>query len=267
MLKSIRQLWAPKEARPLPAIPPGERVYAIGDIHGRLDLFTALAGAVENDDAARGAAETRIILLGDLVDRGHDSAGVVQRVAELMKASEPVRLNKGNHEQVLVKAAHGSQRAARGLLEMGGYETLASYGIDQAEADHGTLQDLAALIGRRLPADHVALLDRGEDKVVLGDYLFVHAGIRPGEPLQDQSVRDMRWIREPFLSHDGDHEHVVVHGHTNTAEPAVGRNRIGIDTGAYMSGRLTALGLEGERRWLIEAEERDGEITVATWAV
>lgn len=240
------------------AMPPGERAYAVGDVHGRRDLLEALLARIDADDATRGPARTHLILLGDLVDRGPDAAGVVRLVARLMEASERVRLIKGNHEEVFVRAAHGSARAARGLLEMGGYETLASYGIDEGAADHGTLQDLADLIRARVPAEHVALLDRGEDAVVLGDYLFVHAGIRPGKPLDRQTGADLRWIREPFLSARRRDRWMVIHGHTPGDAVDIGDQRIGIDTGAFATGVLTAIGLEGEERWFLQTEPDAG---------
>ena len=236
------------------ALPPGERAYAIGDIHGRRDLLEELLKRIDNDDASRGPARTHLILLGDLIDRGPDSAGVVRFVGELMAASNRVRLVKGNHEEVFVKAAQGSARAARGLLAMGGAETLASYGIHQEEADHGTLQDLAELIRARIPPDAIALLDRGEDMVRFGDYLFVHAGIRPGKPLDQQTGADLRWIREPFLSARRRDPWMVIHGHTPNDTVDTGHQRIGIDTGAFMTGVLTAIGLEGDERWFLQTD-------------
>jgi serine/threonine protein phosphatase 1 len=248
------------------ALPEGERAYAIGDVHGRLDLLEELIGRIDADDAVRAPACTHLILLGDLIDRGPDSAGVVRFVGGLAAASKRVRLIKGNHEEVLVKAAQGSARAARGLLEMGGYETLASYGIDQEQADHGTLGDLAELIRTRIPPDAVALLDRGEDMVRLGDYLFVHAGIRPGKPLDLQTGADLRWIREPFLSARRRDPWMVIHGHTPNDAVDFGHQRIGIDTGAFMSGVLTAIGLEGEERWFLQTGGPRGDVLLSAAA-
>ena len=234
------------------AVPAGERAYAIGDIHGRCDLLDELLARIDEDDARRGPARTHLILLGDLIDRGPDSAGVVRTIAQLMAASDRVRLIKGNHEEVLVKAAHGSARAARGLLEIGGYQTLASYGISREEADHGTLQDLIDLIRERVPAEQIALLDSGEDMVLLGDYLFVHAGIRPGKPLDQQKGSELRWTREPFLSARRRDPWMIVHGHTPADDVDYGQQRIGIDTAAFATGVLTAIGLEGEERWFLQ---------------
>jgi serine/threonine protein phosphatase 1 len=265
MLNSIRQLWAPKEARPLATVPPGERAYAVGDVHGRLDLFTALARAIEADDAARGAAETHVILLGDLVDRGPDSAGVVAAVRAWGQRRN-LRLLCGNHEEMFLRS-FDNLSVFRSFLLYGGRETVLSYPVDAQRFHAANLPDAQAMMGEAVAREDLDFIATFEDFVVVGDYLFVHAGIRPGERLEDQSVQDMRWIREPFLSHAGPHEHVVVHGHTITSLPEIGDNRIGIDTGAYVSGRLTALGLEGDQRWLIEAVDLDGAISVTTRAV
>jgi serine/threonine protein phosphatase 1 len=266
MLKSIRKLWAPKEsARSIASVPPGERVYAVGDIHGRLDLFVALVGAVETDDSARGSADTHVVLLGDLVDRGPESAGVVA-AARLWNDHRKLRILCGNHEEMFLRS-FDDLGIFRNFLLYGGRETVLSYPVDAQRFHAASLPEAQAMMADAVPREDLDFLAGFEDFVVVGDYLFVHAGIRPGERLEDQSVQDLRWIREPFLSHAGAHERIVVHGHTITAEPEIGDNRIGIDTGAYRSGRLTALGLEGDRRWLIEAIEEDGEIAVTTRAV
>jgi serine/threonine protein phosphatase 1 len=265
MLNSLRQLWAPKQARPPATVPPGERAYAVGDIHGQLDLFTALASAIEADDAARGPAETHVVLLGDLIDRGPDSAGVLA-AARAWGSRRRLRVLCGNHEEMFLRS-FDNLSVFRGFLLYGGRETVLSYPIDAQRFHAANLAEAQAMMAEAVtPADR-DFIATFEDYVVVGDYLFVHAGIRPGERLEEQSVEDLRWIREPFLSHAGPHEHVVVHGHTITTVPEIADNRIGIDTGAYMSGRLTALGLEGDHRWLIEAEERDERITVTTRAI
>jgi serine/threonine protein phosphatase 1 len=262
MLKTIRQLWTSPEPSPPPAVPAGQRVYAVGDVHGRLDLLTALAAAIEADDAARGAAETSVVLLGDLIDRGPDSAGVLTFVRD-WRARRALRLIRGNHEEVFLRS-FVDLAVFRNFLLYGGRETILSFPVD-ARAFHAADLDAAqALMAKAVPHDVVAFIEGFEDFAVFGDYLFVHAGIQPGQPLTGQSPETMRWIREPFLSYAGRHEHVVVHGHTIAPEAILGANRIGIDTGAYASGRLTALGLEGEHRWLIETADEDGEIRVKT---
>ena len=262
MLKKIRQLWSSKEVRPLPQVPPGERVYAIGDIHGRLDLLTVLAAEIEADDAARGPAETTIVLLGDLIDRGPESAGVLA-FARDWRERRKVRLICGNHEEKFLQSFDDLE-IFRNFLRYGGDETILSYPVDTAAFRAADFAEAQALMTEAVPRADLEFIESFEDFVVIGDYLFVHAGIRPGSEIGDQSVKDLRWIREPFLGHSGWHGHMVVHGHSIRAEPEVNANRIGIDTGAYMSGRLTALALEGERRWLIETAEHDGAIAVTT---
>lgn len=244
---------APAEAPAPPAtVPPGTRVYAIGDVHGRLDLLDRLLTAIDADDAARGPAETLLVFLGDLIDRGPDSAGVVARAMALAASGRAVRFIKGNHEEVFLAALAGREGTMRFFLRIGGEETLASYDIagdEFRDADH---DELTALAQARVPEAHWAFLDGFEDQVEVGDYLFVHAGVRPGVPLAEQDPADLRWIREPFLAHEGGHGRVIVHGHTIAPEVEERGNRIGIDTGAYASDRLTALGLEGGARWLLD---------------
>ncbi|MFA6117503.1 MAG: metallophosphoesterase family protein [Sphingomonas sp.] len=236
--------------------PEGTRLYAIGDVHGRADLLEDLLEVIVRDDAARETRDSTIIFLGDLVDRGPDSAAVVARVRALCAEAGVARLVKGNHDHVLIKAARGDAQAAKVLLGIGGLPTLLSYGITEEEAGRGTHQDLADLIEQRLPRDDVAFLERGEDMILLGDYLFVHAGIRPGVALADQKISDLYWIREPFLSSEIDHGVLVIHGHSVTQSIEEQPNRIGIDTGAYSSGTLSAIGIEGDRRWFLDASRQ-----------
>jgi serine/threonine protein phosphatase 1 len=262
MLNTIRQLWSATGAQPLPAVPEGQRVYAVGDVHGRLDLLTALATAIDADDAARGDAETTVVLLGDLIDRGPDSAGVLAFLRD-WRGRRALRFILGNHEEIFLRS-FVDPAVFRNFLLYGGRETILSFPVDARAFQAADLDAAQALMAAAVPREDIAFIEGFENFAVFGDYLFVHAGIQPGEPLTDQNAETMRWIREPFLSYAGRHEHVVVHGHTIAAEADLGRNRIGIDTGAYASGRLTALGLEGESRWLIETADSDGESRVAT---
>ncbi|MCK9542857.1 MAG: serine/threonine protein phosphatase [Novosphingobium sp.] len=258
MLQSLRNLVRPR-ANPPPAIPPGERVYAIGDIHGRLDLFLAMIEAVETDDRARGHADSTVILLGDLVDRGPQSAQVLV-AARAWQAERKVRILRGNHEVMFLDSL-GKETAFRHFLKVGGRETVLSYPVNPASFARADPAGMHDLFRRAVPEEDLAFIASFEELVRIGDYLFVHAGILPGVPFAQQDPMDLHWIREPFLSHTGDHGAIVVHGHTITAEADIRPNRIGLDTGAFMSGRLTALGLAGKERWLIEASERDGGIS------
>lgn len=239
-----------------PRIPEGERVYAIGDVHGRLDLLTQLVGQLTVHDEGRQPAATTLILLGDLVDRGPESAGVLRFVRELRDRGRfRVRAIKGNHEEVLQMAAEGNARATRALVDIGGESTIRSFGISDEEAASGSYADLANLLRDRIPNEDLLLLDDGEDLIEIGDYAFVHAGVRPGVALVDQSVKDLRWIRREFLSSTKRHGRIIVHGHTVSPEIEERPNRIGLDTGAYASGRLSAVGLEGSRRWFFTADD------------
>jgi serine/threonine protein phosphatase 1 len=253
MLSKIRNLLGRRDDRRAPSIPSGERVYAVGDIHGRADLFAQLIRMVDRDDARRAPARTTIILLGDLIDRGHDSASVVAQARE-WGARRQVEFIKGNHEEMLL-VSRDDPDAMRGFLKFGGLETLMSYGIDAETTASAGVDDLQRLMNAAIPQDDFDFLDGFKKMVRIGDYLFVHAGVRPDTPLEHQLGRDCRWIREPFLSHRGDFGAFVVHGHTITHEPDVCVNRIGIDTGAFVHGTLTAIGLQGEDRWFIQARE------------
>jgi serine/threonine protein phosphatase 1 len=233
-------------------VPAGVRVYAVGDVHGRLDLLEDLLARIAADDAARGdGVDVQLIFLGDLIDRGPDSRGVVERLLAFSRAGGKARFLMGNHEQVFLRALEGDQRALRFLVRIGGRETLKSYGI--GDEDYKTLDfdQLAALAAEKVPAEHRAFLAGFEDMIALGDYLFVHAGIRPGVAIDAQENNDLYWIREEFLSHRESFGPIVVHGHSITEEIDVRTNRIGIDTGAFATGRLTAIGLEGEERWFL----------------
>jgi len=266
MFQALRQIFARHDDAPVAAIPPGERVYAVGDIHGRLDLFEALAAAIEADDAAASPARTTVILLGDLVDRGADSAGVIA-LARDWQQRRCVRILAGNHEEMFLRS-FANLEMFRHFLRHGGRETVLSYGVDRPAFAHADLEQAQAMMCAAVPAADIAFMEGFEDMIAIGDYLFVHAGIDPRVPIEEQTVQNLRWIREPFLSHAEAHAQVVVHGHTICDSPEDCGNRIGIDTGAFMTGRLTALVLEGtQRRYLEAAESEDGTVAVAPLAV
>lgn len=258
---SFRSLFRGPNRTPPPAIPAGERAYAVGDVHGCGALFDALVAAIEADDAARSAAETTIVLLGDLIDRGPDSAGVIA-AARALQARREVRILMGNHEEMFL-ASLDDPEVLRDLLRFGGRETVLSYGVDPRAYAAADIAEVRALLNKHLPAADRTFIAGFEDSVTIGDYHFVHAGVRPDVLLDEQNPADLRWIRRTFLDRDDGFGAVIVHGHTIFAKPEIKRGRIGIDTGAYATGRLTALGLEGTRRWLIEASDNDGAIAIA----
>lgn len=241
------------------AIPDGQRVYAIGDIHGRDDLFAQMIDLIRADHASRGPAEVTVVLLGDLVDRGPASAAVVERAMRLGEEFSGTRLLIGNHEECFLAALTGDVRRLRYFMRIGGDATVRSYWNDDASLDAASFEELAGRLPELVPAEHVHFLGMGEDVIEIGDYAFVHAGIRPGVPLEKQSLTDLRWIREDFLDDLGEHGKMIVHGHSITAQPDEQVNRIGIDIGAFRSGALAALGLEGEQRWFLFAREEFAE--------
>lgn len=245
-----------KKERPIDVarVPDGMRVYAIGDIHGRKDLLVKLIEDIDSDNAARGPASTHIIFLGDLVDRGPDSAGVIEKAIKLKKKrGHNVRFLMGNHEEVFLKACRANdKKVTRFFIRIGGEETILSYPITKKDYRDLDIQELTERLPKLVPEEHLAFLESFEDQIIIGDYLFVHAGIRPEVPLPQQSAEDMRWIRGEFLDHQGDFEKIVVYGHTISKDVKEKRSRIGIDTGAYESGKLTALGLEGGERWYLQ---------------
>lgn len=265
MFEPLRHIFRTRSraaGRPLPSVPPGTRWYAVGDVHGRLDLFERLIEAIEADDAAAPLAATTVVLLGDLVDRGPDSAGVVAR-ARQWQGERKVRLLAGNHEEMFLYALE-DVAVLRHFLRHGGRQTALSYGIPRDVYDRATMEELQKLLAAALPEEDRRFLASAKNYLIAGDYLFVHAGIAPGVPLAEQQEHHLRWIREPFLDHAAPHEHFVIHGHTITDGIDERPNRIGIDTGAYRSGCLTALVLEGESRRTIQAIERDGAIEIQT---
>jgi serine/threonine protein phosphatase 1 len=232
------------------AVPAGTRVYAIGDVHGcrqELERLLAIIAA----DRSSSIATSYLVFIGDLIDRGPDSAGVVQRLMSGALPCDRQLFIMGNHEEAMLEAWGGDMETLQGWLAYGGRETLQSYGIDRSET-YRLGPEIIRRIREAVPAEHIRFIESFQDRVRLGDYLFVHAGVRPGIPIDQQDSYDLRWIRSEFLD-DGDTDHgaVIVHGHTISDEPEMRANRIGIDTGCFASGRLTALVLEGsERRFL-----------------
>lgn len=244
-------------------IPEGQRVYAIGDIHGRDDLLADLITLIEYDNAARSSADVTLILLGDLVNRGPSSKQVIDRVIHLSETWPDVRWIIGNHEEIFMKALHGDPAALRYFVRIGGGPTILSYGITREEFGRLTSHELAKIFPSLVPDSHVCFLKRGEESIRTGDYLFVHAGIRPGVSLDNQKSSDLRWIREDFLADKRNHGPMVIHGHTITRDVDTCHNRIGIDTGAYRSGVLTAIILEGGNRHFLQTKRGDSAVRPA----
>ena len=244
--------------------PADTRIYAVGDIHGCDGLLAELQGLILADAAAAPESRKLLVFLGDYVDRGPDSAAVIERLRHGPPAGFEAVFLMGNHEELMLNFL-ADPAAGRPWLRNGGRETAASYGVSAADIQHGGAAELGKLgtmrqvLNAGLPAAHRAFLENLLPVHREGDYVFAHAGIRPGVPLAEQSVDDLLWIREPFLSSPDDHGVVVVHGHTPIDAAEFRFNRINVDTGAVWTGRLTALVLHGgERRLLQTGAAQDG---------
>jgi serine/threonine protein phosphatase 1 len=239
-----------------PSLPPGELVYAVGDLHGRSDLLAALLQQIEADAAASAATRRSLVFVGDYIDRGPDSRGVVELCLHALPQDFEAHFLKGNHEAIMLDFLEDPANLGQWLAN-GAETTFKSYGVDVVElVRRGAEPEIwrAALLAL-LPADHRRFFEGLELAVSLGDYLFVHAGVRPGVPLEAQDPHDLIWIRGEFLRSELDFGKVVVHGHTPMALPDMRANRIGIDTGAVFTNRLTALRLEDGSRRLLQTEE------------
>jgi len=242
------------------SLPEGVRLYAIGDVHGRLDLLRTLIEAIEARERAAQPARLKLVFLGDYIDRGPDSAGVIAFLIDgLPERFEPVFL-KGNHEEMLLDiftAPDGFDIWAYN----GGLATARSYGVDFDPYDFSpdNANAVARQLERAMPEAHMTFLRQLNVSKEIGDYFFVHAGVRPGVPLDQQNERDCLFIRGEFLDHRASFGKVIVHGHTPVEAPEILPNRIGIDTGAFFTGRLTALCLESGSMTLLTTET-DGRV-------
>lgn len=235
----------------------GCRAYVVGDIHGCLDLLEDLLAKIYAELQHRPADKAFLVFVGDLIDRGPYSAQVVERLRSYRRTGvEPIFI-LGNHEEVLLKIIRGDTSLVESWLEFGGLQCLQSYGVDVRRILGKSADELVDFVRSAVPAAHVEFLESFIDSWRFGDYLIVHAGIRPGVAVEDQRQSDLRWIRAPFLKDDRDHGFVVVHGHSISERVEERSNRIGIDTGAFRTGILTALAIDGEDRWFIDTRSTD----------
>lgn len=233
-------------------IEPGKRVYAIGDVHGRLDLLLELEAMIRADLAKAAPARSVAVYLGDYVDRGPESRAVLDHLLDRPLPVDEVVHLLGNHEDAMRRFLDDLW-VGESWMGFGGRETLESYGVspDRRLPAMKWMKAAQIAFAHALPARHRSFLEDLRLWHVEGGYLFVHAGVRPGVSLDRQDRETLIWIRHEFLESDADHGRVVVHGHSIREVPEIRPNRIGIDTGACFSGRLTALVLEGsERRFL-----------------
>jgi serine/threonine protein phosphatase 1 len=228
-----------------PSLPAGLRLYAIGDIHGRLDLLNELLARIETDIMLRPTARPVFVFLGDYIDRGPSSRETIDRLIEHGETRESVFL-KGNHELIAIKCLSDRSLFDQ-WMRLGGVETLISYGISPASLASGKqIVELQAAFHEALPQAHFRFFRDLQSSFICGDFFFAHAGVNPNVDLSVQKEIDLLWIREEFLSSKQDFGKIVVHGHTPIDEVEVGPNRINIDTGAFATGRLTCLVIEGQ---------------------
>ncbi|MBB6255102.1 metallophosphoesterase family protein [Nitrospirillum iridis] len=271
MLNRLRAALRPAEPAPEsigPQAPEGHVLYAVGDVHGELGLLRQLLEAIARDHARmerrHGPLTPVLIMLGDYVDRGPDSHGVIDllrgggdatgRTLDDMLPGFSRHCLRGNHEQTMLDFLEDPLAALR-WLDFGGPATLRSYGLPVVIEGAPVLQALALseALAAQLPPSHRVFLEGLEHWVVYGDYAFVHAGIRPGVPLVEQAPEDLLWIRAPFMLAEGPHEKVIVHGHTIVPDVDILPQRIAVDTGAYRSGRLSAVVLHGADVRILDA--------------
>lgn len=234
-----------------PSTAAGERVYAIGDIHGRYDLFRDILKKIVAhwETAPNTFSKIKIVLLGDLIDRGPESAHCLEFAYQLVTKSDVI-LIKGNHEDLLLKSIEGHAVAQEIWLANGGLAFLADYGVDPPQAREDSF-DFAERLSRAVPSHLIELLKQAQLTFTSGDYLFVHAGIRPGKALLHQREEDLLFIRKEFTDSKRKHGAVIVHGHTIVDRVEMHPNRIAVDTGAFASGRLSCICLEGRRRQIL----------------
>ena len=268
-MRAVIRIWQGKAVGRTPDIathaqggllPEGERVYAIGDIHGNRILLDLLLDRIARHVASAPKAHTTLVFLGDYVDRGPDSAGVIDTLIAPMPFVDRVVHLTGNHEDVMLEFL-AKPDATDHWLRFGGLETMESYGVD---IDPSYTGDGNAEIGhafaQALPPGHLTFLRNLRSHVAIGGYFFVHAGVRPGVPLDRQAFNDLIWIREPFLDSNADFGARIVHGHTPVVAADVRRNRINVDTGAFATGCLTCVILEGRRVSLLDTVSPDERI-------
>ena len=235
--------------------PEGMRIYAIGDVHGCLEALHEMHAAIGEDLARRPVSDWRLVHVGDYVDRGPDCRGVIDHLIRARAMDDRVICLRGNHDHMFLAGIRGDADLSQIWLRNGGGETLIDYGVEVAEfldrlaSGSPTIPDV--------PESHISFLESLPLTVRFGDYVFVHAGIDPDVPLDEQTEQSMLWIRDPFMKSTAEFDAVIVHGHTPVKRIDVQPNRIGIDTGAVFGRELTCLVLEGAGKAVL----RDGGIT------
>lgn len=266
MISTLFRQKAKIAAPKMPRVPEGAVMWAVGDVHGRLDLLTPLVETIMADAANSDAKRKVVVFLGDYIDRGPDSRGVIRYLATLpADIGIEWRYLKGNHEEAMLDFLDDPTKGPT-WCEYGGDATLASYGLRLPQMKHRPepWAHLSADLDHKITPAERGFLEKLDLSLSLGDYFFAHAGARPGELLERQTERDLMWIRNSFLDSEVEFEKVVVHGHTPTRAVHADRRRIGLDTKAYESGVLSAVRLEGGERRVMQAVVSESGIVMAT---
>ena len=235
-----------------PYLPEGTRIYSIGDIHGRADLLQQLHKKIQKD-AANYKGKKQLIYLGDYIDRGEDSKQVIDLLLEQpLQGFDKIYL-RGNHEQSMLDFLKNAE-VGQAWFQYGGLATLVSYKVrvSKIPTKKADFEDIQNQLIERVPYGHISFMEKTEVSYEAGNYYFVHAGIKPGTPLKYQQPEDQLWICDNFVSYTKPHEKIIIHGHTITDEPDARPNRIGIDTGAYITGKLSCLVLENDTQRILQ---------------
>jgi len=249
----FNNIFSDRRSLPIePFLPEGRRVYCIGDIHGRYDLLLEIQNIIKKDtDSFVGNKE--LIYLGDYIDRGEYSREVIDHLIERPLSGFNTVYLRGNHEQSLLNFLEEAE-VGRGWFNYGGLATLISYKvkISKIPSRKEDFEEIQENLKNTLPKEHINFFKNTDISFTLGNYYFVHAGIKPGVPLDEQRPEDQLWIRDKFVRYKKPHQKIIIHGHTITDLPDIQENRIGLDTGAYMSGKLTCLVLEADSQRIIQ---------------
>lgn len=248
MFTLTKQQSTPKKA------PKGKRLYAIGDVHGCYDEMIRLLGIIESDHASRNPKECIVVFLGDLIDRGPDSFRVIEHLVSTPPTFSQNYFLIGNHEEMFLRILNGDAELIKRWLTYGGRSCVESYGVNYEKTIGHSADTMQLMIKKKVPKAHVEFLGDLLESITFGNYVLVHAGVNPKKPLDEQKGRDMRWMREPFLSWKKKLDYRVIHGHTIESEITALPHRIGVDTGVYETGVLSAVRLEDHQIGLLNSD-------------
>ncbi|WP_298241523.1 metallophosphoesterase family protein [uncultured Bradyrhizobium sp.] len=238
-------LTRPRRSTPKPQLPEGVRIYAISDIHGCAHLLQPMLRVIDADVACSRPRYAVEVFMGDYIDRGPDTRSTLDVLVERSRRGNAVFL-KGNHEAFLVRVFEDPS-LFEDWIAVGGTQTLMSYGLAPPDLKRDEPASILRDLIRAMPTEHLEFLDNLRLSFSCGDFFFVHAGVRPGVPLADQTERDLLWIREEFLRSEEQFGKYIVHGHTPVRNAEFLTNRVNIDTGAYATGNLTLMSIQGSR--------------------